>query len=245
VVDVRRRQSESASFSHTRERTRRNVCRSGYFGPLENGCIGKRIAQPRTPDGRGGSPNARRCAALRRGSCTSPADQIRAVLASGDVGRAHCGACARRARRGGGRCGGVVTPAGKGSTAARVRALSVRQPWAELIMRGIKRVEVRSARTHIRGRIHIYASLGRLHAADEVRLRDEYGLDIEALPRGVLVGTVEIVGCRPLTTSDSQAAAFPVPPGSTAFAWLLSQPQRASSLRKPTKHPQPTFFTPF
>lgn len=38
-------------------------------------------------------------------------------------------------------------------------ALSVRQPYAEYIMRRTKRVEYRTIRTNIRGRIYIYASL--------------------------------------------------------------------------------------
>jgi len=39
-----------------------------------------------------------------------------------------------------------------------MRALSIRQPHAEAIMRGIKKIEYRSGPTKTRGRIHIYAS---------------------------------------------------------------------------------------
>ena len=125
------------------------------------------------------------------------------------------------------------------------RALSIRQPWAELIMLGQKTIEARSLRTNIRGRVHVYASLGDVHSEDRARVVREYGLDIDALPRGVLVGTVEIVACRPLTVRDSRAAAFLVPQATRDFAWLLASPQRAVRLVKPTKHPQPVFFTPF
>ncbi|MDB5318878.1 MAG: hypothetical protein JWN40_509 [Phycisphaerales bacterium] len=42
-----------------------------------------------------------------------------------------------------------------------MRALSIRQPYAELILRGIKTVEYRSRSTRIIGeRFHIYASKG-------------------------------------------------------------------------------------
>ena len=42
-----------------------------------------------------------------------------------------------------------------------MRALSIRQPYAELILRGIKTVEYRSRRTRIIGeRFYIYASKG-------------------------------------------------------------------------------------
>jgi predicted RNA-binding protein with PUA-like domain len=125
------------------------------------------------------------------------------------------------------------------------RALSVRQPWAELIIRGDKTIEARTIRTNIRERVFIYGSLGDVDIEDQARVRREYGLDIGSLPRGVLVGSVKIVGCRPLAVRDSRAAAFPVRRDNEYFAWLLASPQRASELVKPTKHPQPVFFTPF
>ena len=43
----------------------------------------------------------------------------------------------------------------------QMRALSIRQPHAEAIMHGAKPIEFRSRPTHVRGRVHIYASLGR------------------------------------------------------------------------------------
>jgi hypothetical protein len=125
------------------------------------------------------------------------------------------------------------------------RALSVRQPWAELILRGQKTIEVRSRLTNIRDRVHIYASLGDVDAASKAHVEREYGVDIATLPRGVLVGTVAIVDCRRLTVQDSHAAAFPVSESGQDYAWLLASPERAMELVKPEKHPQPVFFNPF
>jgi hypothetical protein len=64
-----------------------------------------------------------------------------------------------------------------------VRALSVRQPYAELIMRGEKKVEYRSKPTKVRGRVHLYAAKrpGKIEAPDG-------GLRPRDLPTGVLVG---------------------------------------------------------
>jgi superfamily I DNA/RNA helicase len=59
-------------------------------------------------------------------------------------------------------------------TGIPTRALSVRQPWAELIMRGEKTIEVRSLRTNIRGRVHIYASLRDVNVEDQVRVARTY-----------------------------------------------------------------------
>ena len=112
-------------------------------------------------------------------------------------------------------------------------------------MRGDKTIEARSRRTHVRGRVQIYASLGNVAVDTEARVLRTYALDARDLPRGVLVGTVEIVDCRPLKISDSRAAAFPVAAGTTEFAWLLGSPLRAKQLLKPKNHPQPVFFKPF
>ncbi len=111
-----------------------------------------------------------------------------------------------------------------------MRALSIRQPWAELIMRGQKTIEYRTRVTHIRGQVHIYASLGRYHPDDEAEWADEFGVDVAQLPRGVVVGTVELIDCVP---------------DDDGFRWCLSNPTRACELRKPDRHPQPVWFNPF
>ena len=114
-----------------------------------------------------------------------------------------------------------------------MKALSIRQPHAEAIMRGVKPIEFRSQSTKIRGRIHIYASLGRYSAEEEAEMMAMYGIDdvaIDDLPRGVLIGTVEIYDCRV---------------GEDYYNWYVRNPERATELAKPTKHPQPVWFNPF
>jgi hypothetical protein len=110
-----------------------------------------------------------------------------------------------------------------------MRALSIRQPHAEAIMRGIKQIEYRSCPTNIRGRVLIYAALGRFTAIQESRMMADYGIrDVvcDDLPRGVLVGTVELFGC-------------------VGGEWHLRKPEPAKRLRKPKNHPQPGWFNPF
>ncbi len=127
-----------------------------------------------------------------------------------------------------------------------MRALSVRQPWAELILRGAKTVEARPRRTHKKGeRVHIYAGLQRIERHEESRIAAEFEMDIDALPRGVLVGTVEIVGCEPLEPRHSLPACFAITETTGGFAWLLRDPERAEVLTKPDRRPQPSFFEPF
>ena len=126
-----------------------------------------------------------------------------------------------------------------------LRALSIRQPWAELILLGYKTIEVRSRRTNLRERVFIYAGLNRIEPQEEVRISARFGIDVDDLPRGVLVGTVAIVGCLPLKEDDSQAACFDIADTDGFHAWLLARPQRAEDLVKPKNQPQPMFFNPF
>jgi hypothetical protein len=110
-----------------------------------------------------------------------------------------------------------------------VRALSIRQPHAEAIMRGVKKIEYRSAPTKIRGRVFIYASLGRYSAKDESEMMANYGIKDVAcndLARGVLIGTVELFDCD-------------------GGNWHVRKPERAEKLVQPTKQPQPVWFYPF
>ncbi len=69
-----------------------------------------------------------------------------------------------------------------------MKALSIRQPWAELILQGRKTIELRTWNTSYRGQVVI-------HAGQQVKEEHcrAYGLDPEELVRGALVGTVEIV----------------------------------------------------
>jgi hypothetical protein len=127
-----------------------------------------------------------------------------------------------------------------------MKALSIRQPWAELILRGEKTVEARPMRTAKRGeRVYIYAGKNRIETEEEARIAADHGIDVDSLPRGVLVGTVEIVGCEPLGPGHSRVACFEVTESTGGYAWLLRDPQREDSMRVPIGHPQPSFFTPF
>ena len=114
-----------------------------------------------------------------------------------------------------------------------MRALSIRQPHAEAIMRGVKKIEYRSRPTKIRERIYIYAALGRMSPEDEAKWMKKYRIkdkDCDGLDRGVLIGMVDLWDC---TGGDSD------------FHWHVRNPERAKKLLKPTKHPQPSWFNPF
>lgn len=96
-----------------------------------------------------------------------------------------------------------------------MRALSVHQPFAQLIAQGDKRIEVRSWKTHHRGPLWI--------AATRTDLRVDRA---QPLPLGALVCLVDLVECRPLRPSDRAAACLePDEMPASGFAWVLSNPR--------------------
>lgn len=89
------------------------------------------------------------------------------------------------------------------------RCLSIRQPWAYLILHGGKDVENRSWPTSFRGRLLIHAS-GGMTKREWKYARDyaiwQCGYDkpfpaYESLHRGGIVGWVELVSCVESSTS--------------------------------------------
>jgi ASCH domain len=128
-------------------------------------------------------------------------------------------------------------PAPEGIDPDRI-ALGVQQPWAELILRGIKTLEVRSQHTTLLGPIYLYASkrLSSLPAAQTAASR--HGIGHETLPMGLLVGSVQIVGSRPARRGDSQAACVPAQLLEQKFVWELGEPQRFDK-------PLPVRFLPY
>jgi hypothetical protein len=46
--------------------------------------------------------------------------------------------------------------------------------------------------------VYIYAGRNRIEAEEKDRIAAQFGVDLDGLPRGVGVGTIGIVGCRPL-----------------------------------------------
>lgn len=108
-----------------------------------------------------------------------------------------------------------------------IRAISIRQPYVEQILRGTKTKEFRSRPTNITGeRVWLYASLTPVREEAEWRkVRHRPG----DLPTGVIVGSVEIVGCRK---------------HGRGYAYLLRAPKRLARAKRPLGQPTPLFWHP-
>lgn len=123
-------------------------------------------------------------------------------------------------------------------------ALSIRQPWASLILKAGKDIENRSWATKVRGRVLIHAAMGMTRSehedaidfavsairadprnadATKTRTLRELGFAFDDLERGGIIGSVEIVDCV----------------SSSASPWFMGK--YGFVLRDP----QPLVFTPW
>ncbi|HCF0590415.1 ASCH domain-containing protein [Pseudomonas aeruginosa] len=81
-----------------------------------------------------------------------------------------------------------------------MKTLSIRQPWAWLIVYGGKDIENRSRRTNFRGRFLVHASQGMTRQEYNMAtwIAGPLGITIppfDELQRGGIIGSVELVDC--------------------------------------------------
>jgi hypothetical protein len=105
-------------------------------------------------------------------------------------------------------------------------ALSVRQPWAELIVSGRKPIEVRTWERPYRGRIWI-------HAAKHVDESLDARFSIQQPYRGGFIGSAELTSVEPFDADSWDAwRKYHLDPGPFhpgLFAWVLSHPRRLNT----------------
>ena len=93
-----------------------------------------------------------------------------------------------------------------------MRALSVKQPWANLIASGLKTIETRTWATAYRGPLLIVSSKRP-----------------NIPPAGSAVAIAELVDCRPMTRADEGAACCDVYPN--AVSWVLEDVRQIRPFR--------------
>lgn len=117
-------------------------------------------------------------------------------------------------------------------------ALGIKQPWAELILRGKKTIEVRSRSTNVRGTIYLYTSKKSATETYALKAIQEHELNSLEFPLGLIVGSVEIVECRQTTPQDAVQSCLSCQELENRYAWILKNPTRFSK-------PQPVRFLPY
>lgn len=90
-----------------------------------------------------------------------------------------------------------------------MKALSVKQPWANMIASGEKTIETRTWSTDYRGDLLIVSSR-----------------TPNIAPAGCALCIVRLVDCRPMTEKDQMEACCSIYPG--AFAWVLTGVRRVN-----------------
>ena len=114
-----------------------------------------------------------------------------------------------------------------------MKAISVKQPFTNLIADGHKRIETRLWNTHYRGDILICSSLTPIGYMNFVRmLPDGHGLfewTIKTGPLGFAVAVANLWNTRPMITEDQEDACCRIYPG--AWSWLLSNIRKIEPIR--------------
>lgn len=110
-----------------------------------------------------------------------------------------------------------------------MKALTIRQPWAELILRGRKPFELRTWRTKYRGLLVIHAA-AKMDAWDA----QHFGLNPEKLTTSAFVGFAILSDVRPCTRADARLlkkrrAGYGWFPGN--LSWVLKKPRRISPVK--------------
>jgi ASCH domain len=101
-----------------------------------------------------------------------------------------------------------------------LRAITVRQPWAWLIVNGFKDIENRSKRIRYRGSLLIHAGLSRDDLDQNVKwVLKKYRISVpNELERGGIVGVVEVIDC----VESHKSKWFE----KGSFGWVLANPRR-------------------
>lgn len=117
-----------------------------------------------------------------------------------------------------------------------MKALTVKQPWASMIVQGIKDVENRTWPTKFRGRLLIHAASESWNIHQLLRYMTEammpvfktFGLSsvllakwLDGLPRGCIIGSVEVVDC---VINYSSIWAESTKDHEVAWNWILTDP---------------------
>lgn len=114
-----------------------------------------------------------------------------------------------------------------------MKAITICQPYSELIMRGEKRVENRTRVWNYRGPILIHAGLSRKFLdLNERGTVDISGISVAQMEFGMILGTANIIDCvRPVGQTVTRGKMVPVfsEQVNARYPWLASHPHAEGS----------------
>lgn len=104
-----------------------------------------------------------------------------------------------------------------------MKAISLKQPWANWVALGLKTLETRTWRTNYRGPLLICASMN----VDDDAFVDGINAGIEGTdsqPRGMAIAQCDLVDCRHMTKADECKAMCNYEPGRYVFVLRNTKP---------------------
>ena len=107
-----------------------------------------------------------------------------------------------------------------------MKVISIKQPWATLILEGLKEYEFRSWKTKYRGELYIHASKN--YDCKNIKRFEKLNLDF---PVGMIIGKINLEDCIELTQNleDNLIKESPLVyghnKGREGYAWKLSNPE--------------------
>ena len=104
-----------------------------------------------------------------------------------------------------------------------MKALSIRQPWVDLLVEGSRTVEIRTWATRHRGPLLLHASGSYGIPEREASARLGRGRP-DPSRLGAIVGIAELVDCRPVREEDWKNARLE-PLEGRLWAWVFEQPR--------------------
>ena len=115
-----------------------------------------------------------------------------------------------------------------------MKAISLLQPYAELIIIGAKKIETRSRNTSMRGPVLIHASLGKYYNADNMKISCRElcynqpfkkfiggGKGYDALTFGAIVGMVTVVNTIAFDDTPYKSEGAKV--GTSGLEWIFTE----------------------
>lgn len=110
-----------------------------------------------------------------------------------------------------------------------MKCISLWQPWASLLVAGVKKIETRSWLTGYRGPLYIHAA--KKHDKDDLdllRYFNTVGLkQPESIPFGAIVGRVDLVDCKPTETIRDTISSVEYALGgfgNNRYGWITEKP---------------------
>jgi len=115
-----------------------------------------------------------------------------------------------------------------------MKAITIQQPWAEMIARGLKKVENRTWRTRHRGPLAIHAgkSMAAMDRENAAEWPKRYGValpQVGELTFGAIIAVVEVRDCVPVAGLPAELRGHSFAKG--PWCWVLDEVERVESVK--------------